>query len=82
MLTSSVLCQDEDRVHPQVYVLVHEYRIEDSLNARSTAEHPHGSRSSSYLPESSFNGIGRPDCLTEIGVGELETGEEIFQIIL
>ena len=36
VLTSSVLCQYEDRVHSQVYILIHEYRIEDPLNACSS----------------------------------------------
>lgn len=79
--TSSVSCQHKDRAHSQVYVLIHEDRIENPLNACSVAEYPHGTCSPSHLPEPPLNGIGRPDRFTKVGIIELKTGKEILEII-
>ena len=80
-LTSSVLCQHKDRAHSQVYVLIHEYRIEDPLHARSVTEHAHRTCSSPYLPEPSLDGVGCPDRFAEVCVGELKTGEQVLEVI-
>jgi type II restriction enzyme len=81
-LTSSVLCQQEDRVYSLAYVLIHEYRIEDSFYACSVGKDPHGSCPPPYLPKSPFDGVGCPYCLAEIRISELEAGEQIIKIIL
>lgn len=82
MLTSSVLCQQEDRVYSLAYVLIHEYRIENSFYACSVGKDPHGSCPPPYLPKSPFDGVGCPYCLAEIRISELEAGEQIIKIIL
>ena len=79
---SSVLCQHEDRVHSLVYVLVHQYSIEDPLNTCSVAEYAHGSCSPPHFPEPPLDGIGRPYRFPEVRILKLKTGEEILQVIL
>jgi hypothetical protein len=81
-LTSSVLCQHEDRAHSQVYVLIHEYRIEDPLDARSVTEHPHRTCSPSYFPEAALKRISRADRFAKVSVIELKTGEQILKVVL
>ena len=55
-----------------------EYGIEDSLHAGFIGEDAHGSGSSSEFPEPSFDEIGRPDFLPQLGILDTEEGQEFF----
>ena len=79
---SSGLCQHKDRVHSLIYILVHEYGIEYSLDARSVAEHAHGSCSPAHLPEPPLDGIGGTDRFPEVRIVKLEADQQIIQIML
>jgi hypothetical protein len=77
---SRLLCQQENGIRFICLVLVHKYRIKDSVHTRSVAEYPHGPCPPSHLFESPFDMVRRPYALTEGEIREFETGEKVVNV--